>query len=75
MKILIRNKKWETSFKNVKLICDVHSENKIFYIDFEYNGKNISIKTYNLDYTFKYLEILFDKIIKKQENKDVKLAS
>ena len=54
---------------------DVHSENKIFYIDFEYNGKNISIKTYNLDYTFRYLEILFDKIVKKQENSDIQLAS
>ena len=75
MKILIRNKKWETSFKNVKLICDVHSENKIFYIDFKYNGKKISIKTYNLDYTFRYLEIFFDIIAKKQEIEQIKMAS
>ena len=60
MKILIKNKKWETSFKTVKLICNVSSENKIFNISFNYNGKNINIKTYNLDYTFKYLEKLFD---------------
>ena len=60
MKILIKNKKWETSFKTVKLICSVSSENKIFNISFNYNGKKISIKTYNLDYTFKCLENLFD---------------
>lgn len=60
MKILIRNRKWETSFRTVKIICDVHSENKIFHINFNYNGKNINIKTYNLDYTFKCLEKLFD---------------
>ena len=41
MKILIKNKKWETSFKTVKLICNVSSENKIFNISFNYNGKNI----------------------------------
>lgn len=62
MKILIKNKKWETSFKTVKLICNVSSENKIFNINFNYNGKNINIKTYNLDYTFKYLEKFFDSI-------------
>ena len=42
MKILIRNKKWETSFEKVKLICEV------------------TIKTNNLDNTFKYLENIFN---------------
>lgn len=68
MKILIRNRKWETSFRTVKLICDVHSEDKIFHINFNYNGKNIDIKTYNLDYTFKYLEKLFDGVEIKKDN-------
>ena len=60
MKILIRNKKWETSFKKVKLICEVTSRNKIFSIKFSYNGNEVTIRTNNLDNTFKYLENIFN---------------
>ena len=34
MKILIKNKKWETSFERAKLICEVTGRNKIFNIKF-----------------------------------------
>lgn len=60
MKILIRNKKWETSFKRAKLICEVTGRNKIFSIKFSYNGNEVTIRTNNLDNTFKYLENIFN---------------
>lgn len=60
MKILIRNKKWETSFEKVKLICEVTGKNNIFRIKFSYNGNEVTIKTNNLDNTFKYLENIFN---------------
>lgn len=60
MKILIRNKKWETSFKKVKLICEVTGKNNRFNIKFSYNGSEVIIKTNNLDNTFKYLENIFN---------------
>lgn len=44
MKILIRNKKWETSFEKVKLICEVTGKNNIFSIKFSYNGNEVTIK-------------------------------
>lgn len=60
MKILIRNKKWETSFEKVKLICEVTGKNNIFSIKFSYSGNEVTIKTNNLDNTFKYLENIFN---------------
>lgn len=62
MKVLIKNKKWETYFKNVKLVCDVNWRENICKINFAYGGKKISITSNNLDNTFKYLEILFDNV-------------
>lgn len=60
MRILIRNKKWETSFNKITLICEVTNLNKIFNIKFSFNGNEITIKTNNLDNTFKYLEKIFN---------------
>lgn len=60
MKILIRNKKWETSFKNIKLICEVTAENRVFSIKFLYNENEVTIRTNDLDKTFKYLENIFN---------------
>lgn len=62
MKIFIKNKKWETHFKNVKLVCDVNWKEDICKINFLYRGKKISITSNNLDKTFKYLENIFDNI-------------
>ncbi len=63
MKILIKNKKWETSFKKVKLVCEVTGRNKIFNIRFSYKGNDVTIRTNNLDNTFKYLENIFNNSI------------
>lgn len=63
MKILIKNKKWETSFKRVKLICEVTGRDKIFSIKFSYKGNEVTIRTNNLDNTFRYLENIFNNSI------------
>ncbi len=60
MRILIRNKKWETTFNKITLICEVINHNKLFDIKFSYNGNEITIKTNNLDNTFRYLEKIFN---------------
>lgn len=60
MKILIRNKKWETTFNKITLICEVTNCNKIFNIKFSFRGNEITIKSNNLDNTFKYLEKIFN---------------
>ena len=60
MKILIKNKKWETSFERAKLICEVTGRNKIFNIKFSYKGNDVTIRTSNLDNTFRYLENIFN---------------
>ncbi|QNM14569.1 MULTISPECIES: hypothetical protein [Fusobacterium] len=60
MRVLIRNKKWETYFKNIKLVFEVTGHHEIFYIKFSYNGKQITIKSNNLDKTFRYLEAIFN---------------
>lgn len=66
MKILIRNKKWETSFNKITLVFEVTGHNKIFDIKFSYQGKEITIKSNNLDKTFRYLEKIFNSL---EENK------
>ena len=74
MKILIKNKKWETSFKKGKLICEVTGRNKIFSIKFSYRGNDVTIRTNNLDNTFRYLENIFNNNITEElpiENKMV----
>lgn len=63
MKILIKNKKWETSFERAKLICEVTGRNKIFNIKFSYKGNDVTIRTSNLDNTFRYLENIFNNSI------------
>lgn len=60
MKILIKNKKWETSFERAKLICEVTGRNRVFNIKFSYRGNEVTIRTSNLDNTFKYLENIFN---------------
>lgn len=75
MKILIRNKKWETSFKKVTLICEVVNLNKIFKIKFSYNGNEITIKTNNLDKTFNYLEKIFNNNILENISNESKMVS
>lgn len=60
MRILVKNKKWETSFESVTLVCDVKAEKGIFHIQFPYNGKYIQIKSCNLDLTFQHLERVFN---------------
>lgn len=62
MKILIRNKKWETSFKKMTLVFEVTGHHEKFDIKFSYRGKEVIIKSNNLDKTFKYLERSFDSI-------------
>ena len=61
MKILIKNKKWETSFEREKLICEVTGRNKIFNIKYSYKGNDVTKRTSNLDNTFRYLENIFNK--------------
>ena len=62
MRILVKNKKWETSFESVTLVCDVKKADKgLFHIQFPYNGKHIQITYCNLDLTFQHLEKLFNK--------------
>lgn len=75
MKILIRNKKWETTFNRVTLICEVKNLNKIFNIKFSYNGNEITIKSNNLDNTFKYLEKIFNKNILDNIPNETKMVS
>ncbi len=75
MKILIRNKKWETTFNRVTLICEVTNCNKIFSIKFAYKGNEITIKTNNLDNTFKYLERIFDEKILENISNETKMVS
>lgn len=74
MKILIKNKKWETSFKKVKLICEVTGRNKIFSIKFSYNGNEVTIRTNNLDNTFKYLENIFNNSLKEDVSVETKMV-
>lgn len=62
MRVLIRNKKWETSFKKVKLIFEVTGHHEMFCIRFSFNGKQITIKSNNLDKTFAYLEKIFNSV-------------
>lgn len=62
MKILIRNKKWETSFKKITLVFEVTGYNKMFDIKFSYLGKRVTIKSNNLDKTFGYLERVFNSL-------------
>ena len=72
--ILIKNKKWETSFERAKLICEVTGRNKIFNIKFSYKGNDVTIRTSNLDNTFRYLENIFNNSIVEElpiENKMV----
>ena len=74
MKILIKNKKWETSFERAKLICEVTGRNKIFNIKFSYKGNDVTIRTSNLDNTFRCLENIFNNSIVEElpiENKMV----
>ena len=62
MKILVKNKKWETSFESVTLVCDVKKSGQgLFHIQFPYNGKHIQITSCDLDLTFQHLEKLFNK--------------
>lgn len=68
MKILVKNKKWETSFQTVTLICDVKAKNGIFHIQFPYNGKYVQIKSNNLDLTFHHLEKVFNRFGTISEN-------
>lgn len=75
MKILIRNKKWETSFQKVTLVCEVINLNKIFKIKFSYNGNEITIKTNNLDKTFNYLEKIFNNNIMENISNESKMVS
>ncbi|WP_294705681.1 hypothetical protein [uncultured Fusobacterium sp.] len=75
MKILIRNKKWETSFNKITLICEVTNFNKIFNIKFSYNGNEITIKTNNLDKTFNYLERIFNSKIIENISNESKMVS
>ncbi|WP_291259309.1 hypothetical protein [Fusobacterium sp.] len=75
MKILIRNKKWETTFNRVTLICEVTNCDKIFSIKFTYNGNEITIKTNNLDNTFKYLERIFNEKILENTSNETKMVS
>ncbi|WP_410208420.1 hypothetical protein [Fusobacterium sp.] len=58
MRVLIRNKKWETSFENMKLVFEVTGHHKVFNIKFTYNGKQITIKSNNLDKTFRCIEMI-----------------
>ncbi|STO30691.1 Uncharacterised protein [Fusobacterium necrogenes] len=74
MKILIRNKKWETSFKDVKLICEVTGRNRVFDIKFSYSGNDVSIKTNNLDKTFRYLESIFNNNLSNEVSNENKIA-
>lgn len=61
MRILVKNKKWETSFETITLVCDVKKAEKgLFRIQFPYNGKEIQITSCNLDLTFQHLEKLFN---------------
>ena len=75
MKILIRNKKWETSFQKVTLVCEVINLNKIFKIKFSYNGNEITIKTNNLDKTFNYLEKIFNNNVMENISNESKMVS
>ena len=74
MKILIRNKKWETSFEKAKLICEVTGKNKIFNIKFSYKGNKVTIRTNNLDNTFKYLENIFNNNLLDEMNIENKMV-
>lgn len=67
MKILVKNKKWETSFENITIVCDVIPENGIFHIQFPLNGKYVQIKSKDLDLTFKHLESVFNRFSSMQE--------
>lgn len=70
MRILVKNKKWETSFESITLICDVKARDGLFHIQFPYNGKYIQITSCNLDLTFQHLEKMFNtfgKIPKQQQ--------
>ena len=75
MKILIRNKKWETSFDKITLICEVTDINKIFNIKFSYKGNDVTIKTNNLDNTFNYLERIFNSKIIENISNESKMVS
>lgn len=74
MKILIKNKKWETSFKKVKLICEVTGKNKIFNIKFSYRGNEVTIRTNNLDKTFRYLENIFNSSLNEEITNENKMV-
>lgn len=72
MKILIKNKKWNMFIGNMVLICDVREKSGIFYIDFIYNHKKITLKSNNIDRTLRYLEELF--LLKEKNNQTQKSA-
>ena len=66
MKILIKNKKWNITFGNRVLVCDIKERDGIFHIKFAIEDKVITIKSKNIDITLRNLEEIF---LREQEQK------
>lgn len=61
MKLSYKKGKWIVSIMDKVFVCEIVKVDEKFYVTFEKDGKKITIRTNNLDYTFKAIEDIVGK--------------